>query len=133
VILMTDPRGLVLTASVVATTGLTLMLGVTDPAPPPSYPTRFFVCNLVLAAIPMFFAAAFARVRRRIWMIPLGLGWLAFLPNAPYLLTDLVHLSSGGEMWRHVMQYGVAAWTGVMLGVLSMHLVCQRIECEFGA
>jgi uncharacterized membrane protein len=131
--LMTYSRRVVLILSLVATTGLTLVLGGTDPAPPPIYPTRFFVWNLVLAWIPVFFAAGFAVVRRRIWLIPLGLGWLAFLPNAPYLVTDLVHLGSGVELWRHVMQYGVAAWTGVILGAVSMHLVRQRIEREFGA
>jgi uncharacterized membrane protein len=130
---MTYSRRVVLIVSLMATTGLTLVLGVTDPAPPLIYPTRFFVWNLLLACIPMFFAAGFAAVRGRIWLIPLGLGWLAFLPNAPYLVTDLVHLGSGVELWRHVMQYGVAAWTGVILGVVSMHLVCRRIEREFGA
>jgi uncharacterized membrane protein len=128
---MTYSRRVVLIVSLVATAGLTLVLGVTDPAPPLSYPTRFFVWNLMLACIPVFFAAGFAVVRRRIWLIPLGLGWLAFLPNAPYLVTDLVHLSSGVGLWRHVMQYGVAAWTGVTLGVVSMHLVRRRIEREF--
>jgi uncharacterized membrane protein len=131
--LMTYSRRVALIISLVATTGLALVLGITDPAPPLSYPTRFFVWNLVLACIPVALAAGFAVVRRRIWLIPLGLGWLAFLPNDPYLVTDLVHLRSGVEMWRHVMQYGIAAWTGVMLGVVSMHLVCQRIEREFGA
>jgi uncharacterized membrane protein len=130
---MIHSRRVVLIVSLVATIGLTLLLGLTDPAPPQTYPTRFFVWNLALACIPMLFALSFAAVRRRIWFIPLGLGWLAFLPNAPYLLTDLVHLASGVEVWRHVMQYGVAAWAGVILGVLSMHLVCQRIEREFGA
>jgi uncharacterized membrane protein len=133
---MTYSRRVVLIVSLVATTGLTLVLGVTDPAPPLNYPTRFFVWNLMLACIPVFFAAGFAVVRQRIWLIPLGLGWLAFLPNAPYLLTDLMHLmhlGSGVGVWRHVMQYGVAAWTGVTLGVVSMHLVRQRIEREFGA
>jgi uncharacterized membrane protein len=130
---MTYSRRVVLIVSLVATTGLTLVLGITDPAPPVTYPTHFFVWNLMLACMPVFFAAGFALVRRRIWLIPLGLGWLAFLPNAPYLMTDLVHLSSGGEFWRHVMQYGVAAWTGVILGVVSMHLVHQRIERKFGA
>ncbi|MGO9385910.1 MAG: DUF1361 domain-containing protein [Mycobacterium sp.] len=129
---MTNARRVVLIGSVVATTGLALVLGLTDPAPPLTYPTRFFVWNLVLASIPVFFATGFALVRRRIWLIPLGLGWLAFLPNAPYLVTDLVHLGSDAELWRHVMQYGVAAWTGVILGVVSMHLVCRRIEREFG-
>lgn len=130
---MTYSRRVVLTISLVATTGLALVLGVTDPAPPLNYPTRFFVWNLVLACTPVFFAVGFAVVRRRIWLIPLGLGWLAFLPNAPYLVTDVVHLDSGAQLWRHVMQYGVAAWTGVILGVVSMHLVHQRIEREFGA
>lgn len=129
---MTRTRRMVLIVALVATTVLTLILGITDPAPPPSYPTRFFVWNLVLACIPVFFATGFAALRRRIWLIPLGLGWLAFLPNAPYLMTDLVHLSGDAELWRHVMQYGVAAWTGVTLGVVSMRLVCQRIEREFG-
>jgi uncharacterized membrane protein len=130
---MTYSRRMVLIVSLVATAGLTLLLGVTDPAPPLSYPTRFFVWNLVLACIPVLFAVGFAAVRRRIWLIPLGLGWLAFLPNDPYLVTDLVHLRGDVELWRHVMQYGIAAWTGVMLGGVSMHLVCQRIEREFGA
>jgi uncharacterized membrane protein len=130
---MTNSRRVVLIVSLMATTGLTLVLGVTDPAPPLIYPTRFFVWNLALACIPMFFAAGFAVVHRRIWLIPLGLGWLGVLPNAPYLVTDLVHLGSGAELWRHVMQYGIAGWTGVVLGVVSMHLVCQRIEREFGA
>jgi uncharacterized membrane protein len=129
---MTPARRVVLVISLVATTGLTLFLGLTDPAPPQSYPTRFFVWNMMLACIPMLFAVSFALVRRRLWLIPLGLGWLAFLPNDPYLVTDLVHLRSGIEMWRHVMQYGIAAWTGVMLGVVSMHLVCRRVEREFG-
>jgi uncharacterized membrane protein len=130
--LMTYSRRVVLIASLVATTGLTLVLGVTDPTPPLSYPTRFFVWNLALACVPVLFAAGFAVVGRRIWLIPLALGWLAFLPNAPYLMTDLVHRGGGGELWRHVMQYGVAAWIGVILGVVSMHLVRQRIEREFG-
>src|ERR1700691_3178006 len=71
--LMTYSHRVVLILSLVATTGLTLMLGVTDPAPPLLYPTRFFVWNLVLAGIPVVFAAGFAAVRRRIWLIPLGL------------------------------------------------------------
>jgi uncharacterized membrane protein len=130
---MTHARRLVLIGSLVATVGLTLVLGLTDPAPPRLYPTHFFVWNLVLAVIPVAFASGFAVVRRRAWLIPLGLGWLAFLPNAPYLVTDVVHLDSFVGLWRHVMQYGVAAWTGVIVGALSVHLVHQRIGREFGA
>jgi len=123
----------VLIVALLATTALTSVLGITDPAAPLYYPTRFLIWNLLLAWIPLFFAAGFAVVHRRVWLLPLGLGWLAFLPNSPYLVTDLVHLSEGVELWRHVLQYGFAAWTGIMLGVVSMRLIHARVEREYGA
>jgi len=123
----------VLIVALVATTALASVLGITDPAAPLYYPTRFLIWNLLLAWIPLFFAAGFAVVHRRVWLLPLGLGWLAFLPNSPYLVTDLVHLSEGVELWRHVLQYGFAAWTGIMLGVVSMRLIHARVEREYGA
>lgn len=130
---MTEARGILLVVSLMATTALTLALGITDPAAPMSYPTKFLVWNLVLAWIPMICAVAFDLVERRLWLLPLGLVWLAFLPNAPYLVTDLVHLGEGYELWRHVLQYGFAAWTGVLLGVVSLLLVHRRLDDEFGA
>jgi uncharacterized membrane protein len=130
---MTNVPGAVLISSLVATTALTSVLGITDPAAPLYYPTWFLIWNLFLAWIPIFFAAGFAVVHRRAWLVPLGLGWLAFLPNSPYLVTDLVHLGDGVELWRHVLQYGFAAWTGIMLGVVSMRLVHDRIEGAWGA
>ncbi len=126
-------RRAVLLLSLLATTALTCVLGITDPQAPLSYPTKFLVWNLFLAWIPMLFAVGFALVRRRFWLVPAGLCWLAFLPNSPYLVTDLVHLGNGVELWRHVLQYGFAAWTGILLGVVSLRLVHQRIEREFGA
>ncbi len=126
-------RFTVLFVSLVATSALTFVLGITDPVGTPSYPTTFLVWNLVLAWIPVVLAVAFVAVGRRIWLLPLGMAWLAFLPNAPYLVTDLVHLGSGVELWRHVLQYGFAAWTGILLGVVSLRLVHGRIEREVGA
>lgn len=129
---MVEVRRIVLLSSLLVTTGLTVVLGVTDPAAPLSYPSRFLVWNLFLAWMPLLFAVGFATVRTRFWLLPLGVGWLAFLPNAPYLVTDLVHLSEGYELWRHVLQYGFAAWTGILLGVVSLLLVHGRIERTFG-
>src|SRR5215212_453784 len=119
--------------ALMASTALTGVLGITDPARRFLYPTGFLIWNLFLAWIPVFFAAGFAGVHRRVWLLPLGLGWVAFLPNSPYLVTDLVHLGGRIELWRHVLQYGFAAWTGIMLGVVSMRLVHERIEREWGA
>jgi uncharacterized membrane protein len=125
-------RLVVLFVSLVATSALTFVLGITDPATPLYYPTRFLIWNLILAWIPVFFAIWFATVGHRVWLVPLGLGWLVFLPNAPYLVTDLIHLGEGVELWRHVLQYGFAAWTGILLGVVSLRLVHTRIERDFG-
>ena len=130
---MTKPHPMILLASLLVTTVLTGLLGITDPAAPLYYPTRFLVWNLLLAWIPMLMATGFTLVKGRGWLLPWGLGWLVFLPNAPYLVTDLIHLSEGVELWRHVLQYGFAAWTGIMLGVVSMRLVHRRIAREFGA
>src|SRR5215217_5334639 len=129
---MTNVPRAVLIVALVATTALTAILGVTDPSAPLYYPTRWLLWNLFVAWIPVLFAAGFAGVHRRPWLLPLGLGWLAFLPNSPYLVTDLVHLRHGANLWRHVLQYGFAAWTGIILGVVSMRLVHERIEREFG-
>jgi uncharacterized membrane protein len=130
---MIDVRRAVLALSLLATTALTLVLGVTDPTAQLSYPTKFLVWNLFLAWIPMVFAVGFAVARRRLWLVPLGALWLVFLPNAPDLVTDLVHLGEGYELWRHVLQYGFAAWTGILLGVVSLLLVHRRIERDVGA
>jgi uncharacterized membrane protein len=126
------PRA-VLIIALVATTGLTTVLGVTDPAAPVFYPTKFLIWNLALAWVPLFMAVGFAALRRSVWQLPCLLGWLAFLPNSVYLVTDLSHLGEGGvELWRHVLQYAFAAWTGIMLGVVSLRLIHARIERDYG-
>ena len=126
------PHRIVLLSALAATTALTIALGVTDPSAPLSYPSRFLIWNLALAWIPMLAALAFDASRRAVWLVPLGAVWLAFLPNAPYLVTDLVHLGDGVELWRHILQYGFAAWTGIMLGIVSLRLVHNRIDRDLG-
>lgn len=112
-----------------ATTALSALLGVTDPIDDPELHTRFLVWNLFLAWLPLLFAFGAAQARRRWVAVAFGAAWLAFLPNAPYLVTDLIHLSGRyGEQWRHVLQFGFAAWTGVMLGVASLRLVHLTVE-----
>lgn len=53
----------------------------------------FLILNVGLAYIP-FEIAVFLTKKPRVWWIfwPLGIVWLVFFPNAPYLLTDLLHL-----------------------------------------
>jgi uncharacterized membrane protein len=60
----------------------------------------WLIWNLFLAWIPFLLALllyerARARAPLRV-LVPLGLVWLVFFPNAPYLVTDLKHVGGGG-------------------------------------
>ena len=55
----------------------------------------FLVWNLFLAAIP-FFISFYARSKKshhRIGLLLMSCPWLLFLPNAPYIITDFIHLT----------------------------------------
>src|SRR5262245_44153242 len=58
----------------------------------------FLVWNLFLAWIPFLLAVAFydgyRRGRPRAVLAGIAVLWLLFLPNAPYMITDLIHLGS---------------------------------------
>jgi uncharacterized membrane protein len=126
-------RRLLLGGGLVASTVLCAALGITDPSNAANYPTRFLLWNLFLAWLPLVFAVIAGAARRTSVAVVSGVLWLAFLPNAPYLVTDLMHLRGpSGEMWRHILQFGVAAWTGVLLGVVSLRIVHLRVAGRFG-
>jgi len=89
----------------------------------------FLAWNLFLAWIPLAAAvAAYDTQRRAAWtgrLFVAGAVWLLFLPNAPYLLTDLVHLGSRDDapLWFDVVLFTGFAWTGTLLGFLSLYLM----------
>src|SRR4030095_7892763 len=97
----------------------------------------FLVYNLALAWIPLAFAAAaygLAGLASRRRALPIGLcsiGWLLFFPNAPYLLTDLMHLrvQANRLLWFDVIALPSFAWTGLALGFASLFLM-QRMVAE---
>src|SRR5688500_5404663 len=88
---------------------------------------RFLVWNLILAWVPLALAvAAYARARRGVDVLVAALlvPWLLFFPNAPYLLTDFIHLSEGpAPLWYDALMLSAFAWTGLLLGFASLYLV----------
>ncbi|HEX6738282.1 MAG TPA: DUF1361 domain-containing protein [Vicinamibacteria bacterium] len=94
----------------------------------------FLVYNLALAWIPLGFAAAVDaldewRTRPGAALTALCAGaWLVFFPNAPYLMTDLMHLRVRDNrlFWLDLTALQAFAWTGLALGFLSLALV-QRV------
>lgn len=85
--------------------------------------------NLFLAWIPfglslLLYERARAGASWRV-LAPIGVLWLAFFPNAPYLVTDLKHLGTGGQVpvLYDVLLLSAAAWLGLLLGLTSLYLV----------
>jgi uncharacterized membrane protein len=87
------------------------------------------IWNLFLAWIPFGLAILiYDRHRagtRPLRLLPLAALWLLFLPNAPYILTDFKHLvpSPVVPLWVDVVVIAAPAWTGMLLGFLSLYLV----------
>ena len=97
---------------------------------------RFLVWNLTLAWVPLVLAiAAYSRGRDRIDALVAALlvGWLLFFPNAPYLLTDFIHLDEGpAPLWYDALMLSAFAWTGLLLGFASLYLVQMILRRAFG-
>jgi uncharacterized membrane protein len=87
------------------------------------------IWNLFLAWIPFALAVAvydgWRRKRARGTLVVLGALWLLFFPNAPYIVTDFVHLerTADAPYWYDAVTVSAFAWTGVLLGFASLFLV----------
>jgi uncharacterized membrane protein len=98
------------------------------------------IWNLELAWIPFIFASI-AYVgswsRKLLYLIvPVcTFIWLIFFPNAPYILTDFQHLSTtatNAPLWYDVLMLVWFAWTGLLLGLVSLHFMQEIVTRNFG-
>ena len=89
----------------------------------------FLVWNLFLAAIPFVAAEVFARAKWNLARWPAFVVWLLFLPNAPYIVTDFIHLGARPPvpLWFDVLLLISCAGTGLLLGYGSVMLVQRTI------
>jgi uncharacterized membrane protein len=100
----------------------------------------FLIWNLFLAWIPFlisYFTYTVTLQRKWIYVvIPIAaFFWLIFFPNAPYLLTDFQHLANQWwdlPVWYDVMMLIWFAFTGLLLGMVSLFLMQEVIRREFG-
>lgn len=98
----------------------------------------FLLWNLFLAVVPLVASALLRRAAERnatdLLQIALLALWLLFLPNAPYILTDLVHLTPDGSRlyWYDLGMVLSCAGTGLLLGYASLFEVHELFERRFG-
>lgn len=95
----------------------------------------FMNTNLLLAFIP-WLIASFIYVNRiqnkRILLIIIFL-WLLFLPNAPYMLTDLIHLGKNRRVpfWYDMIMILTYAFAGLFYFFISLQMMQEIISNVF--
>lgn len=101
----------------------------------------FLLWNLLLAWIPYFFSLLAIVLfehgskpgHRMAAIISMGL-WLLFLPNAPYILTDFIHLKlrDGVPLVFDALFISTIAFTGLNLGTVSLHSLHRTLAKIIG-
>lgn len=98
----------------------------------------FLIWNLALAVVPYALAVVLRRAEARrasgLVLAALGLSWLLFFPNAPYVLTDLLHLKPKPEvpLWYDLVLLLSCGGTALSLGFLSLADVQAVTERRLG-
>jgi uncharacterized membrane protein len=98
--------------------------------------------NLFLACLPLLFStlAGTAKQRKNKPMFIMAIVfWLAFFPNAPYMITDFIHVSSLGFYSYHNVVEDIISWfglvymtvgivLGILIGTISLDNVVQLMK-----
>ena len=96
-----------------------------------SYSYIYLNWNLFLALLPLVFSWLYVKetggsLLGILWFIL----WLGFLPNAPYLITDLIHLATVGPrelIWFDALMIFNFAWVGMIAWLISVHIVYEKL------
>ena len=97
------------------------------------------IWNLFLAWLPLLFSLWAVTLYKaqpdRRWVIIFpGFLWLLFFPNAPYLITDFLHLKDrpGIPIWYDILMLAAFAWTGFFLAIASLRTMQLLVKNHFG-
>lgn len=96
----------------------------------------YLAWNLFLAWVPLWLAwqAVRAGLFTRAGLV-LGLLWLLFFPNAPYVITDLGHLHERPPvpLWFDILLLQLFILTSLTAGFLSLRLMQRAVTSARGA
>ncbi len=96
----------------------------------------FLVWNLFLACIPYMITIVmgYKRLHENNFFFWSGfIIWLAFLPNSPYIVTDLQHIriSTLHSIWFDVLLILSFAINGLLIGFASIHMMQDLLRKRF--
>jgi uncharacterized membrane protein len=95
----------------------------------------FYPWNLFLALVPVFLSGLLLKQTALNYKSVLLLAlWLLFLPNAPYLVTDIFHFEERPPIpfWFDLILVVSGAWNGILLCMISLFRVERflKIACN---
>jgi uncharacterized membrane protein len=96
----------------------------------------FLVWNLFLAFIPWLLSTVLIvfEMRSKMLQVVLMLTWVLFFPNAPYILTDIIHLGidSSAPRWYNLILLLSYAITGLFYGFVSLRNIETVLSSYIG-
>lgn len=96
----------------------------------------FYLWNLFLAIIPLLLSRQLSKWKKlNVKVFVVLLCWLLFLPNAPYIITDIFHFFERPPVpkWFDLLLVTSAAWNGLMIGIVSLMQVEQFLSLHFSS
>lgn len=116
----------------------------------------FLVWNLFLCWVPFLISVVIYRScvtsrikNNKLFILILGLVWLLFFPNAPYMITDYIHFSyidflvppeniyssfainNDFIIWYDFILFSLFIFTGFLIGLYSMFLIHTVLKEKF--
>lgn len=97
------------------------------------YSFVFLIWNLFLAWLPYYFINSYSKVKNKAAQYSLLILTILFLPNAPYLLTDLFHLSKNliAPLWFDLVLILSFSLLGLILFVIATDQLLKVLEPYF--
>lgn len=93
----------------------------------------YLVWNLFLAWIPLYITTHLQTSQSKWKLIMLISTWLVFFPNAPYIITDIVHFGQNQAIpfWADTILLFSFGWSGLVLGLISLFNVHEVLNTYF--
>ncbi|MBX2841715.1 MAG: DUF1361 domain-containing protein [Flammeovirgaceae bacterium] len=100
----------------------------------------YLIWNLFLAWIPLFISLLLyqkvftAGENQKQWaIIALTFVWLLFFPNAPYIISDIIHMRKSNQLvWLDALIIFGFATIGLNVGLLSLFIVQKCVSKIYG-
>ncbi|WIF95852.1 DUF1361 domain-containing protein [Caminicella sporogenes] len=111
----------------------------------------FLIWNIFLAWLPLVFSVLLLKnikKKRPVIIFLLSFLWLIFYPNAPYIVTDIIHLSrykfylavsyelnfnKNIKIWYDFILIMIFVFTGYILGFLSLNINHKIVKERLGS